>query len=156
GARVKAKFTDTDLAAHCHQSGRPLLRVDNLKSGNIAEFARHQGADLIVVLGQPMLSAELLDVPTLGLLQTVVPDGFDPAIALSQEGAGLTVEYFARGSRSACNLATVSLPPQTYDGLFGITLKRDLIADDLLLQAAKSLEEGDPTRASKEVKEWVQ
>src|SRR5262249_4454967 len=33
---------------------------------------------------------------------------------------------------------------------------RDLIADDLLLQAAKSLEEGDPTRASKEVKEWVQ
>jgi len=156
GAGVKATFTEADLAAQCHQSGRPLLRVDDFKGGNITEFARQQGADLIVVLGQPILSSALLDVPSLGLLRTVVRRDFDRNTALFQEGTELAVEYFARGSRSACNLAAVSLPLQTYDGLFGITLKTDLIADDLLLQAAKSLEEGNSTRASKEVKEWAE
>ncbi len=156
GVRANVKFTDKDLATRCYQRRWPFLRADNLGGRDVAKFARQQNADLIIVLGQLLPSSELFDVPSLGLVRTMVRGGSDPSLAVLQEGTELKVEYFARGSKSACNLATVSLPPQAYDSLQGIMLKRDLIADDLLVQTARGLEEGSPARASKELKEWIQ
>jgi peptidoglycan/xylan/chitin deacetylase (PgdA/CDA1 family) len=149
-------FTDKDLAARCQQSAWPVLQVDHLGDWNTAEFACQQRPDLIVVLGQPSLSGELLAVPTLGLVRIKPYGGPDSAIALAQEEIEVKVEYFARGSGWPCTLAAVSIARQAYDGLLGITLKTDLIAEDLLLETAKSLENGSPAHASKEVNEWIQ
>jgi hypothetical protein len=153
--QANAKFTDLDLAARCRQSHRPFLRVDHLGGSHIAEFARRQRADLIVVLGQPLLSRELLAASKLGLVRIKARGGTDPDIATLQEGIEISVEYFAKGAGSACDLGSVSLPSQPYDGLLGITLKSDLIADDLLFVAAKNLEEGHPACASKELTDWI-
>jgi len=149
-------FTDKELAARCYQSGRPLLQVDDLDGWNTAEFACQQRADLIVVLGQPSLSGELLAVPPLGSVRINVRGGTDSDNTTLQDGIELNVEYFGRGAGIGCSLGSVSLPSQPYDGLLGITLKSDLIADDLLLLAVKSLENGSPARASKEIRKWIQ
>lgn len=156
GVRAKEKFTVKDLAERCRQVGWPLLAAGNDSDKNITEFARQQRPDLVIVLGQPSLNRELLDVPLLGLARVVVRGGGDTTPARPQEGIELTVEHFPKGSERACTLAALSLPSQTHDGLLGITLKTDLISDDLLPRVAKSLEKGSQARASGEVKEWLQ
>jgi peptidoglycan/xylan/chitin deacetylase (PgdA/CDA1 family) len=152
---VNAKFTDRDLAARCQENGWPFMRVEHLGGTKVAEFARRQRADLIVVLGQPLLSRELLAVPQLGVVRINVRGGPDPDVSLLRDGVELRVEHFSPGCGSACDLASAGLPAQPHDGLLGITLKNDLIADDLLFQAAKALEQGCTTRASKEIGDWI-
>src|SRR5207244_2158469 len=73
-----------------------------------------------------------------------------------QEETELKVDHFSRGSESARTMAWLNLPSQIHEGPLGVTLKRDLIEDDLLLQAAKGLEKGDPEQASRKVNEWIQ
>ena len=153
GVRAKAKFTVKDLAERCRQYRWPFLPAGG---ENVAQFARRQDADLIIVLGQPPLTRDLLEAPSQGLARVLVHDNPNATTALLQERTDLTVEYFARGSDHACPLASVSLPSQTHDGSLGKMLKSDLIADDLLLQAAKSLRKESQAQASKELNEWIQ
>jgi peptidoglycan/xylan/chitin deacetylase (PgdA/CDA1 family) len=154
--RAKGKFTDKDLAERCRRFGWPFLLVDRGNDENITELARRQHPDLAIVLGQPSLSRELLDLPAYGLARIVVRGVSDPVTARLPEVTELKVEHFAKGSGSACTLGSLSIPSQTHDGLLGMTLKNDLIADDLLVQAAKGLKKGSQAQASKEVKEWMQ
>jgi len=160
GVHAKAECTPNDLAERCRQSRWPFLLAGELGGEEVAQFARRHNADLIMVLGQvlgqPGLSRDLLDAPSKGLARVLVSDDSDQTTGLPQKGTEFTVEYFATGSDSACLLASLSLPSQAYDGPLGRTLKSDLIADDLLLQAAKSLRRGSEAQASKEVKEWLQ
>jgi hypothetical protein len=153
---AKGKFTVKHLAERCRWHGRAFLVADDVSDEKIVEFARRQQPDFVIVLGLPSLSRELLDVPRLGLVRAVVRGASDPATARVEEGSELTVEHFAKGSGSASTLGSLSLPSQTHDGPLGMTLKSDLIADDLLVQAAKSLGKGSPIQASKEVEEWKQ
>jgi peptidoglycan/xylan/chitin deacetylase (PgdA/CDA1 family) len=156
GVRVKGKFTVKDLAERCRQYSRPFLIAENGKDEDIAEFARQQHPDLVIILGQPSLNGELLDVPLLGLVRIVVRGAADATTGRLHEGTELKVEHCAKGSKSASVLASLSLPSQTHDGPLGMTLKTDLIADDLLVQAAKSLGWGTQAQASKRIKEWMQ
>jgi Polysaccharide deacetylase len=156
GVGAKGKFTVKDLAEWCHQVGRPFLAARNDSDKNITEFARQQKPDLVIVLGQPSLNRELLDVPPLGLVRIVVRGAADATTGRLHEGTELKVEHFAKGSKGVCTLASLSLPSQIHDGPLGMTLKSDLVADDLLVQAAKSLERGSQTQASKRIKEWMQ
>ncbi len=153
---AKAEFTANNLAERCRQSRWRFLLAARLGGEEVAQFARLQYADLILVLGQPGLSRDLLDAPSKGMARVLVSDDSDHTTGLLPEGTEFTVEYFARGSDRACLLASLSLPSKTHDGRLGRTLKSDLIADDLLLQAAKSLGRGSEAQASKEVKEWIQ
>lgn len=156
GVGVKGKFTVKELAERCRQYSLPFLIVENGKDEDIAEFARRQHPDLVIVLGQSSLNRELLDVPLLGLVRIVVRGAADATTGRLHEGTELKVEHFAKGSKGACTLASLSLPSQTHDGPLGMTLKSDLVADDLLVQAAKSLGWGSQTQASKRIKEWMQ
>ncbi len=156
GVHAKAEFTANDLADRCRQSRWPFLLTARLGGEEVAQFARRQDADLILVLGQPGLSRDLLDAPSKGMARVLVSDDSDHTTGLLQKVTEFTVEYLARGSDRACVLASLNLPSQAHDGPLGRTLKSDLIADDLLLQAAKSLRRGSEAQASKEVKEWIQ
>src|SRR5260370_3009635 len=128
GVHAKGKFTVKDLAERCRHYARPFLLADYVGDENVAEFARRQHADLVIVLGQPSLNRELLDVPLLGLARGMVRGASDITAARLQDGTQLRVQHFATASESACTLASLSLPSQTHDGPFGMTLKGDLIA----------------------------
>jgi Polysaccharide deacetylase len=156
GVGVKGKFTVKDLAERCRQYSRPFLIAEHGSDENIVEFASRQHPDLVIVLGQPSLNRELLDVPLLGLARIVVRGAADATTGRLHEGTELKVEHFAKGSKAACTLASLSLPSQTHDGPLGMTLKSDLVADDLLVQAARSLGWGSQIQASKRMKEWMQ
>lgn len=156
GVRAKTSFTVKDLATRSRQSEWPFLLADELRGEDVVDFVRWQRPDLVIVLGDPLLGREMLDVPSLGLIRVSAKNGTDNAPPLPQTATELTVEYFANGSNCACRLASLTLPAQIHDGHFSKTLKVDLIADDLLLQAAKSLGKGSQTQASEEAKEWIQ
>jgi peptidoglycan/xylan/chitin deacetylase (PgdA/CDA1 family) len=153
--RAKTSFTVEELASHCRQSGWPFLVADDLSGEDVVEFGRGQRPDLVIVLGDPLLNREMLDVPSLGLTRVLVQDGSHDTAALLQERTDLTVEYLAKGSDCVYRLASLTLPTQIHDGPLSKTLKSDLIADDLLVQAGKSLGKGSQRQASKEIKEWV-
>jgi peptidoglycan/xylan/chitin deacetylase (PgdA/CDA1 family) len=156
GVQAKTSFTVEDLATRCWQSGWPFLLTDHLSGEDVVEFARGQHPNLLIVLGEPILSREMLDVPSLGSTRVLVQQGSNDTTAVLQKGTELKVEYFAKGSDCAFHLASVTLPAQIHDGPLSKTLKSDLIADDLLVQAAKNLGKGSQTQASKQVREWVQ
>jgi peptidoglycan/xylan/chitin deacetylase (PgdA/CDA1 family) len=153
---ARRTFTVNYLAERCSQLGRPLLITDHLAGESIAEFTRQQQPDLIIVLGEPPLDQDLPDIPSLGLIRVVVRRTADPTTAGLQKGIELEVQHSSKGSIGAPPLAFVSLPSQAHDGLLGLTLKSDLIADDLLIQAAKSLDKGNQTQVSKDVKAWIE
>lgn len=156
GVHAKTSFTVENLATRCRQSGWPFLLADHLSGEDLVEFARGQRPNLLIVLGEPSITREMLDVPSLGLTRVLVQEGSTDTAAVLQKDTELKVEYFAKGSDCACCLASMTLPAQIHDGLLSKTLKSDLIADDLLVQAAKNLGKGSQTQASKQVKEWVQ
>lgn len=154
GVHTKRTFTVNDLAGRCRQRGWPFLLADCIGHEQVAEFARQQRPDLVIVLGQPQLNRDLLTVPLLGLIRVVVRRPSDPSTVQLQEGTELKVDHFSGASEST--LALLNLPSQIQEGPLGATLKCDLLADDLLLQAAKGLEKGNREQASKSVKEWMQ
>jgi peptidoglycan/xylan/chitin deacetylase (PgdA/CDA1 family) len=156
GANREGKFSVEDLAEGCRRIGRPFLRIDGVDDDQAIEFARQQRADLIIALGDASPSQELLDQPLQGLLRVVSVDASASRTAQLQEGIHLRIEHFAKGAQTPCALGSVTIPSQTYDGPFGVILKSDLIADDLFVEAIKSLSEGDQTRASTEVKKWIE
>jgi peptidoglycan/xylan/chitin deacetylase (PgdA/CDA1 family) len=153
--RASLSFTVRDLATLCRESGWRFLLADHLSGDDVVEFTRRQRPNLIIVLGEPLLRRELLDIPSLGLARMLVANDSDGAETSLRESTKLKVEYFAQGSKRACLLACLSVPSHHYDGSLGKTLKGDLIADDLLAQAAKSLGKGSQSQAPKEVKEWI-
>jgi peptidoglycan/xylan/chitin deacetylase (PgdA/CDA1 family) len=156
GMRANTSFTVEDLASCCRQSGWPFVVADDLSGEEVVEFARGQRPDLVIILGEPLLSREMLDVPALGLTRVLAHDSSHDPTVLLQKGTDLKVEYLARGSGCVHRLVSLALPTQIHDGLLSKTLKSDLIADDLLVHAVTGLGKRSQTRASKEIQQWIQ
>jgi peptidoglycan/xylan/chitin deacetylase (PgdA/CDA1 family) len=155
GLHANIGFTAEDLGTRCRDSSLPFLLVPDPSSDSVEEFCRRQCPNLVIVLGEPSLRRELLNVPSLGLARVLVQDISTDAKASLQPGTKLTVECFAHESDRACPLTSLILPVQIHDEPLGKILKRDLIADDLLVQAAKALAKGSVTQASQEITEWA-
>lgn len=156
GVHATLSFTAEDLATCCRQSDLPFLLAGDLRDENVIEFVRRQHPHLIIALGEPPLRPDLLDVPSCGLARAVIHHGPSDATVLPQVPARLKLEHFAKGSGRAFSLVSLTVPSHPQTEPLGDTLKNDLIADDLLVQAAKRLGKASPTQASKEIKEWVQ
>jgi peptidoglycan/xylan/chitin deacetylase (PgdA/CDA1 family) len=154
--RANARFTIADLERLYRQSGWPFLLAADFGGDDVQEFASRQRPDLLIVLGEPRLSQELRGVPTHGLIRVSVQGVANDAIPSPQKEIDLKLEYCAKGSERPSCLASLTLPGQAYDGILSRSLKSDLIADDLLVQAAKRVGEGSEAQASKKVKEWMQ
>ena len=69
GLRANLNFTVRDLAKLCGRSGWRFLLAERLSGEDVVEFARSQHPNLIIILGEPLLRQELLDIPSLGLAE---------------------------------------------------------------------------------------
>jgi len=152
GAR---KFTVERLAEKCGQAGSPFLLAENIGDAKVLEFIRQQNAELLIVLGDIPLSSELLSIPSRGAIRAYYDEHNHNGTKVG-ESLQIEIEHFTRGSKTAFTIAHLKMPLQPYDGLAGITLKSDLIADDLLLQTAIGLQTASQVKTSKVVMEWIQ
>ena len=151
------KFTVETLANKCGQMGWPFL-AEEIGGAGIADFIRQQNAGLILVLGSLeglLPGSELISVPCNGMVharrQPVIKDA-----AGAEQVFQITVEHFARGAANSFSIASLTIPLQPYDGELGLTLKADVMTDDLLLQAAAGLQTGTAAQASQAAEKWKQ
>src|SRR5260370_15386841 len=143
------KFTIETLAEECARARWPFLLVADVNDANVLDFVRQQSVDLVIVLGELPLSEELLSIPRRGTNRASQSE------VVEAKGLHIRVEHLARDAGPPFAIACLTVPLQFYDGLLALTLKADLITDDLLAQTAKSLRTGDTTQASKEVTDWM-
>jgi len=141
----------TSLAVRCQQAGWSFLLSD-ATHWRALEFMRRQRPDLVVMLGEP--PAKLTHGPALSfdLIRAVCDD---LSKALKSQTLGIRIEYVGKDGESELSVCSLSLPLQPFDGPLGLTLKGDLILDDLLLQTAVTLRTGTPFQASQRVAEWA-
>lgn len=152
GLNIVKKFTTGNLEEKCRQTGYPLLLTCNGGDARVLDFIQGR-ADLVIVLGEVPLSRELLLLPSCGLVR--VSQCPANGVAKVKESTQISVEHFARSAKIASTVASLAVPSQPYDGLLGMTLKTDLIADDLLVETAKALQQGSVSGGSEEVTQWV-
>ncbi len=150
GLNVVKRFTTTHLAEKCWQAGCPLLLARDTNDAKILDFIQEHG-NLVIVLGEVELDRELWRLPARGLVRVRTEEDF----ARAKEGIQIRLEYFVQGAEAGRTLACVSLPAQPYDGWLGLTLKNDLIADDLLVETAKVLRQERTIEGPEEVARWV-
>src|SRR5437879_7989389 len=143
------KFTIETLEEQCVRVGWPFLLAADVSDAKVLDFVRQQSVDLVIVLGELPLSEELLSIPRR------VTNRPSQSEVVEAKGLNIRVEHLARDAGTPFAIASLTIPPQFYDGLLALTLKADLITDDLLAQTAKSLRTGDTTQASKEVTDWM-
>ncbi len=143
------KFTIETLAEECARAGWPFLQAADVNDANVLEFARQQSVDLAIVLGELPLGPELLLIPRCGTIRASQSE------VVEAKGLHIRVEHLAGDAETRLAIASLTIPLQFYDGLLALTLKADLITDDLLVQTAKSLRAGDATQASKETTDWM-
>lgn len=145
-------FTMADLSEACRQAECPFLLADCLADPTVLDFIQ-QHAELVIALGQISLDPGRLILPTCGLVRVchANADGADG----SKQDVHIRIEHFARGLKTPCTIASSAVPWQPYDGLLGLTLKTDLIADDLLVETTRRLIHGSVKQAAEEVTEWM-
>ena len=143
------KFTIETLEEECVRAGWPFLLAADVSDAKVLDFVRQQSVDLVIVLGELPLSEELLSIPRRGTNRASQSE------VVEAKGLHIRVEHLARDAGTPFAIACLTVPLQFYDGLLALTLKADLITDDLLAQTAKSLRTGDTTQASKEVTDWM-
>jgi peptidoglycan/xylan/chitin deacetylase (PgdA/CDA1 family) len=144
------QFTISRLAEECQQSGCRFLLTDSDDNDALCDFVRASNADLVIMLGDIPMSPELMQSPLRGLIRAFQ----DKSSSIAKESIQLIVEYAKTGSDSAIPVASFKVPIQSYDALPGLTLKLDLISDDLLVQTVKNIV-GDAEKASGAVREWI-
>ena len=144
------KFTVETLGQECLRMGWPFLLVADTRDRKVLEFLRQQHIDLLLILGEFPPNPKLLSIPRRGTTRAL------QSKVAGTESHNIRVEHFLRGAQTPLAVASISIPVQPYDGLLGLTLKADLITDDLLAQTAKNLQAGDTTNLAKETKDWIQ
>lgn len=143
------RFTAETLAEECRRAGWPFLLADDAHDGKVLEFFRQRSADLVIVLGELALTPELLLIPRRGTTRASQSE------LTETKGVYIRVEHLARDAQTPLAIASLTVPLQLYDSLLALTLKADLIADDLLVQTSKNLQAVDTTQVPKRVEDWM-
>jgi len=143
------KFMVETLAEECLRVGWPFLLAADARDRKVLEFFRQQSIDLFLMLGELPLNRKLLSIPRRGTIRASQSKGAET------KGLNIRVEHFLRAAQTPFAVASISIPVQPYDGLLASTLKADLIADDVLVQTAKTLQTGDTTNLAKETEGWI-
>lgn len=144
------KFTPETLAEECTQVGWPFLLAADVPDAKVLEFFRQRSIDLIVVLGELALPSKLLLIPRRGTIRASQSE------VAETKGIHIRVEHVARDAQTPLDITSLTVPLQLYDSLLAVTLKADLIADDLLVETAKNLQARGTARVPKQVKDWMQ
>ena len=143
------KFTVETLAEEFARVGWPFLVAADAHDAKVLELFRQQIVDLVIVLGELPLNPELLLIPRCGTTRASQSEAADG------RELHIRVEHLPRDAQTPLVIASLTVPLQLYDGLLALTLKADLITDDLLLETAKNLGTGDTANLSKEIKDWT-
>jgi peptidoglycan/xylan/chitin deacetylase (PgdA/CDA1 family) len=143
------KFTVETLAEECMRARWSFLLAADVGDAKVLDFFRKRRVDLVIVLGEPPLDPRLLLIPQRGTTRALQSEGAETP------GLHIRVEHLPRGAQKPLAIASLTVPLQLYDGLLSLTLKADLITDDLFVQTAKNLQAGDTTNLSKEIKDWI-
>jgi peptidoglycan/xylan/chitin deacetylase (PgdA/CDA1 family) len=154
GLNNRNEFTAGELANKCGQAEWPFLLTGSLNDAGSRQFIRQQAPGLLLLVGDIPVSPELVAIARVGVVRAScyqIDGGQAKAAPLE-----IRIEYFAHSSRTALPLASLTLPRQPYDRLPTYTLKADLLADDLLVQTAASLQTTSPEHASAAVSHWIQ
>lgn len=144
-------FTIERLKQECTRAGWPLTVTDEGEETK-ATFS-FKGADLAIVLGEFPSVFKFGVNASNGCIQACTR-GAD-ANGARRLDALISIEHWALATATSSLVFSHVLPWQPLDGLLGFTLKADLIADDLLLQTARSLLTGRPETAATEVTDWA-
>src|SRR5207245_250190 len=115
----------------------------------VLDYFRKRRVDLVIVLGELSLNPELLLIPRRGTTRALQSEGAETP------GLHIRVEHLPKGAQKPLAIASLTVPLQLYDGLLSLTLKADLITDDLFVQTAKNLQAGDTTNLSNEINNWI-
>jgi len=148
-----AEFTEETLVKRCSEIECPLLTGDDLDSSRVLKFVAERQPDLAILLGGSKVDVELMKVPRHGWLRA------HRSVLRHEtklEALEIKIECLTQSSESPFPIALLSLPIQPYDGASGLTLKADLISDDLMFQSASQCVTKDVRSAANEVMRWAQ
>jgi peptidoglycan/xylan/chitin deacetylase (PgdA/CDA1 family) len=146
-------FTVESLKKCCASMSWPCMEADSFGQDLVQDFIRRNPTDLIILLGPDKIPLDPNVLPEHGMLR--VREGDTKCGApMPQRAADMLVEHIARNSSTA--LASLTLPSQPDDGPLGFTLKADLLANDLLLQAVASAVCRKGIPSASDVSEWMQ
>lgn len=147
------RFTIKRLRRECDRTGWPVAIAAEGKEAHAAISICSTDVDLVIFLGELRPFPELLAHATTGCLQARSRStNNNPG---SKSDVSIHIELFAPGPALPSTIFSLVLPWQPFDGTLGLALKTDLIADDLLLQAAAPLLSSDPGTASRAVSQWA-
>jgi hypothetical protein len=156
-------FEHAELARECARKQWPLLASDNSSSQEIAVFARDCQADLALIVGTPSAAATIQKIPRYGSLGVQVSHfatGNSSANSPAQSSSGserrpfLSIEP-AFSMEAAQRVISVQIPVQTLDTPATTGLVRDLIANDLFIQAVSSLSCGKISETGEKLSSWA-
>lgn len=148
------KFTPDHLGQQCSAKGIPFLIANNTDDMKVIHFVAEQQPDLAIVLGQKRIPEQLLKVPRRGwvsMRQSVAPERAIDHPA----GTVITLEWLATDV-SSCPLARLTLPHQRYDDTISISLKADLLCDDLAVESVRHFLDKAAGDAAGQLKRWIQ
>lgn len=148
------EFAQRDLEENCAKAGWPFLAAETLREAEVLDLIRQQQAGLVVVLGELSTDPELSAIPLRGLVR-VSHDPIKAEGLIAGDDLVIRVEHFISASPSADTVASLKLPVQPQDRFLGMTLKVDLLSDDLLVQTAASLQTGSIIQAARAVSQWI-
>lgn len=142
------RFGVDDLARFCKSSGCSLLATDAANSPDAQRFVRQLDPDLGIVYGTSLSRPELLSLPRQGsllishqwILSSCGPERAEAAG--SEEAVRVAVEYLDSGSSQPSILRSTSVPIESYDTPTSLSLKCDLVGNDLLARAVADLVRG--------------
>jgi peptidoglycan/xylan/chitin deacetylase (PgdA/CDA1 family) len=147
------ELTFKTLLRKCRESAIPFLVADDLNSSSVLKFVTDQRPELGIVLGETTPSEELLKIPRYGWIRA---EHRAAQCKVGKEKIGSTITIESIGKQTAAHpIAQIRLPRQTYDGLVGLTLKSDLVSDDLIIQSLTHLN-ATIVQAAKAPTKWTQ
>jgi peptidoglycan/xylan/chitin deacetylase (PgdA/CDA1 family) len=149
-----SEFTADRLIQKCAQVGWPAIVTAHSSDAEVLEFIRQKDADLLVVLGEFPLGPDLLAIPSHGVIRVEQSKCQNSGVP-GKESLRIRIEHFTKDSETPFVIASLTVPPEPNAGLLGLTIKIDLISNDLLIETASALRAGNTTQASIQLTEWI-
>jgi peptidoglycan/xylan/chitin deacetylase (PgdA/CDA1 family) len=156
-------FGSEQLMDECRQRHWPVLNSSEVDNHALVTFVTDSKADLALVLGNPGLGPQILNIPRYGSLRVHVSNSLgnngngkhrSPVAEARPHGLRVSIEPDF-SAQPAERVISVRIPPQVFDTPASASLVADLITNDLLIRAVTSLSQGQTTRAGEEVWSWA-
>jgi peptidoglycan/xylan/chitin deacetylase (PgdA/CDA1 family) len=148
-------FTCELLQEKCAQAGWRFLQAEELEDKSVADFIQQSAPDLMIALG---------DMPSFPTVSAAPAHGWIVAreneartkIHEIAETVHIRIEQLSTSSGAPQTLASLSFPRQPRDEMLGLTLKTDLLIDDMLTLAVAAVQAERAGQPEKLLTRWVE